>query len=377
LLLSIIVVALPACVQSVDSERTDSTSEALTDRPAVVFTMTNAASGNAVLAFHRNSDGTGGGGESYATGGLGSGAGLGSQGALTLTGDGRFLLVVNPGSNDLSSFAVDGLKLKLLARVPSGGTLPVSVASHGDVVYVLNAGAPNNVTGLRIASDGSLSPIADSARALSAPQTAPAQVGFAPNGLSLVVTEKATNVIDSFRVGPDGGLLDPGMHNASSGVTPFGFDFSRSGRLIVSEAFGAAPGATAVSSYALRREAAQVALDTVSASVASGQTAACWLVATSDGRYAYAANTPNGTISGFRVDGDGALSLLDPSGVTANPGPGARPTDMALDAHSRSLFVLVGGSSAIREYEVAEDGSLSDGPVIGSVPRGTVGLAAR
>src|SRR5687767_8031866 len=67
-----------------------------------VFTLSNNPQGNRVLAWHRDADGnlTSAGGA--ATGGRGSGAGVGSQGALALTPNHRWLYAVNPGSDEIS-----------------------------------------------------------------------------------------------------------------------------------------------------------------------------------------------------------------------------------------------------------------------------------
>ena len=97
---------------------------------------------------------------------MGTGSGLASQGAVQLTSDGRFLLAVDAGSNQISVLRVnnDG-SLKLLPGrvVSSGGMLPVSVAVHGKLVYVANASpvAPN-YTGFILGPAGRLRPLAGS-----------------------------------------------------------------------------------------------------------------------------------------------------------------------------------------------------------------------
>ncbi|MFN8568912.1 MAG: beta-propeller fold lactonase family protein [Kouleothrix sp.] len=106
-----------------------------------VYALTNAATGNAVVVWNRAPDGTLSPAGSYATGGLGTAAGLGSQGAVVLSDNHRLLFAVNPGSNDISSFQVDGDSLTLVGRVPSGGTTPTSLTLHDRRLYVLNAAA--------------------------------------------------------------------------------------------------------------------------------------------------------------------------------------------------------------------------------------------
>ena len=128
-----------------------------------VFVMTNAASGNEIIAYGRNADGSLQQGRRFATGGRGSGGvtdPLASQGSLTLTEDRSFLLAVNAGSGSISVFRVHGDRLSLVDRVPCGGSEPVAVAQHGNLVYVLNAGGTSNVIGFRLERSGRLRPIA-------------------------------------------------------------------------------------------------------------------------------------------------------------------------------------------------------------------------
>ena len=74
------------------------------------------------------------------------------------------------------------------------------------------------------------------------------------------------------------------------------------------------PGASAVSSFSVSRDGT---LRVISPSAATKQTAACWVVVTPDGRFAYASNTASGTISGYRIGFDGRLALLQADGQTA------------------------------------------------------------
>src|SRR5687768_12343483 len=59
--------------------------------PGAVYTITNEASGNEVAVYQRSVNGSLTFMAAYPTGGLGSGAGLGSQGAVILRGNGRQL----------------------------------------------------------------------------------------------------------------------------------------------------------------------------------------------------------------------------------------------------------------------------------------------
>ncbi len=339
---------------------------------AAVYTMSNATSGNRILAFHRAPNGTLTPAGSFATGGLGTGGGLGNQGGLTLSGNDRWLLAVNAGSDDVSLFATDDDGLRLADRAPSGGTQPVSVTIHRDLVYVLNAGS-DNVSGFRVRPHGQLTPLVGSTRPLSGAGTGPAEVQFRPDGRVLVVTEKATNLIVTYAVDEDG-LLGPPQVQASQGATPFGFAFGNRRQLFVSEAFGGAPGASAMSSYRVRADGT---LDLVSPSAPTHQTAACWVVVTEGGRFAYTSNTGSGSISGYEIADDGALTLLNADGRTADTGAGSAPTDLALSENGRLLFVLDSGTHTIGAFRIRANGQLQPVAATGGLPTGANGLAAR
>ena len=146
---------------------------------AAVYVQTNDAAENEVLAFERGADGRLAPLGRFATGGRGTGKPhLPSQSSIVLSGDGRQLLVVNAGSDELSLFAVEGGGLLLRDRVASGGATPTSVAVSGDLVYVLNNGSAN-IAGFRI-DDGRLVEMEGSPRPLSDAHADPAQVCLQP-----------------------------------------------------------------------------------------------------------------------------------------------------------------------------------------------------
>ena len=103
----------------------------------------------------------------YPTGGLGQRVGLGSQGAVAISKDGRWLFAVNAGSNEVSVFRVKPQGLELADTVSSQGQLPISLTTHGNLLYVLNAGGSGSLAGFSIQQDGKLSFIDGSARPLS------------------------------------------------------------------------------------------------------------------------------------------------------------------------------------------------------------------
>ncbi|MEZ4416479.1 MAG: beta-propeller fold lactonase family protein [Gemmatimonadota bacterium] len=334
-----------------------------------VLTASNAAAGNELWLYSVGSDGGLSFEGAFATGGLGTGAGLGNQGGMHLSANHRRLLVVNAGSNDVSAFDLRGAEPTRTDLEPSGGVRPVSVTQHGSLVYVLNAGSPENVSGFRLDEDGRLTPIPGSTRALSAPSVGAAQVSFSPDGRTLVVTEKATNRLVSFPVLPDGTLGSASVID-SPGQTPFGFAFDARGNLFVSEAFGGAAGASTLSSY---RVVSAATLEVVSAAVPTGETAACWVVVTPNSRFAYVTNAGTGTVSSYAISPSGAAQLH----ASAAALTGAGPIDMALNRGGRYLYVLNSGSHEITSHRVGPQGSLSTFPGgVAGLPAGANGLVA-
>lgn len=339
-----------------------------------VYVMNNDATANAILVFERAVDGTLTEAGSYLTGGVGTGGGLGSQGALATSDDGTWLFAVNAGSNEISVFAANGTDLYLTDTVASGGENPISLTVHGNWLYVLNAGDGGNITGFRLSRNGRLSPIPYSTQYLSnngvGDAPGPAQVSFRPDGSQLVVTEKATNQILTYDVRRSGQATAP-VVNASEGVTPFGFDFTPDGILVVSEAAGGAAGASTASSYGFSHGQ----LATISSAVATNQSAACWAIVTPDGKYAYTTNTGSSSVSGFQINPNGSLELLDADGITGETGDGSRPIDAIFSSNGETLYVLSGGTSTVTAFHVAADGGLTNlGNV--SIPAGSVGIAA-
>jgi 6-phosphogluconolactonase len=337
-----------------------------------VFTMSNSPAGNRVLIWERARNGSLHGAGTVATGGTGTGGGLGNQGALVLSGDHRWLYAVNPGSDELSVFRVHGTQLALVEVAPSGGDMPISVTAAGRRVYVLNAGGDGSVAGFRRSQAGILTPIPGSVRPLSGPAAGPAQIGVSPDRQHVLVTEKMTNRITIYDVGANGALGAP-RGRASAGQTPFGFAFARAGTLIVSEAFGGAPDASAASSYRFRPNGDLRLLD---GSEPTTETAACWVAVARGGRFAYVTNTGSGTVTGYRVASDGDLTRLDGDGVTADVGDGSEPIDAAVDRWSGSLYVLLAGADAIAILRIGDDGALTARGTVTGLPDGANGLVA-
>jgi 6-phosphogluconolactonase len=322
-----------------------------------VYESTNSAAGNAIAVFDRYADGTLQPAGAVATGGLGAGASLHSQGGLAR--DGHLVFVVNAGDDSVSALYAGANGLVLRDTVGSRGDFPVSVTIRDGIGYVLNQGS-DTISAFRYDSNGGLRWIAGSTRALTpnpnGGTTDAAEVAFTPDGRTVVVTEKATNTIDTFAVSH--GLACTATPHASAGTTPYGFDFDRSGDLIVSEAASGS-----ASSYHVRP------FTTLTGALANTQRAACWLVVS--GSHAYVVNAASASISSYAVNADGSLTLDQAVAATASAGA----TDAAVSPDHRTLAVRLAGGS-VATWQIGTDGSLTSAGSAAGTAIGSAGLVA-
>ena len=313
-----------------------------------------------MVAYDQAPDGTLAQAGVYPTGGLGgqlTGSVVdhtASQGALAYDRVHGLVYAVNAGSNTITVFEVRGDELVRRQTLSSGGSFPVSLAVHGDVVYVLNARDGASVQGyLRLGH--SLIRIPAWNRSLGLDPTAtpefthtPGQVVFSPDGTQLLVSTKAnTNAIDVFKVNFFGGLSATPVVNVDPAGVPFALTFDARGRLIVAET-----GSNAVGTYSVNRDGTLAFIQRV----ATGQAATCWV--TTSGTRLYASNAGSATVTGLVDNEDGSLTTL------GNTSTDAGTVDASASSDGRFLYVQAGAAGNVDEFSIAADGSLT---AIGSV----------
>ena len=352
------------------------------DATGHVYVNDNTAGTNTISGYDRHADGslTPLPGSPFVAGGSGTGSGLASQGAIQVSSDGRYVLAVDAGSDQISVLRIhsDGaLALVRSGPVSSGGSAPVSVAEYNGLVYVANAGSvDSNYAGFVLGRHGQLEPLAGSTFPLPA-GAQPGDVLFNSDGRNLVGTRvgvtPADSAIDSFRVDRDGRLDPaPGSPFPSQGQGPFGSEFRPTDpdQLFVSNAHGG-PGAGTVSAFDVARDGTLFSIG--DSPFADNQTAPCWVEITHDGRFLFTVNTGSGSISSYRIAPDGALRLLGSTLVSG--GKGASAVDARLSSDGRDLYVNETKFGLIGEFAVT-GGSLTE---IGSVPvptgAGAAGIA--
>jgi 6-phosphogluconolactonase len=304
-----------------------------------VYANDNTAGTNTIAAYARHADGslTPLPGSPYSAGGAGTGAPIGSQGALQQSFDGRYLVAVDAGSNQVSVLRIkrDG-GLELVDVASSNGAQPVSIAIHGRLVYVANAGAAGtDYTAFRLGRRGHLHPIAGSTVGLPS-NSSPGDLLFNATGTTLVGTRVGTSLIDSFIVGPDGRLTPaPGSPFAAQGAGPFGSEFSPTNPadLYVSNAHGGKNNGS-VSAFSVSDNGT---LSPIGASpFADQQTAPCWVEISHDGRFLFTVNTASGTISRYLINGDGSLRLIGSTPLSHF----GKPFDARLSPDGSTLYVV-------------------------------------
>jgi 6-phosphogluconolactonase len=335
-----------------------------------VYVLRNMLAGNTVVSLQRNQDGSLTRLEEVSTGGLGSGPiplpppiggpnPLDSQDALIATPNGRFLLAVNAGSNEISVLGIRGEGLVLTDKVSSNGEYPVSLSVHGSLVYVLNSHGNPNINGFNLDDSGKLTSIPDSTRSAGSPTADPAQVAFAPDGNTLIVTERLANLIDVFQMTKRG---TPGTHAqlVSNNHTPFGVSFGRGRIIAITETNERVPripviNGASVSTY---RIGATGELTAVSVAVPDHQSAACWIRFTPNRQFAYVSNTGSGTLSSYAVSPRGDLVLAEEIAADTG-GPQSVPIDLAITPDGEFLYVLSSLLGTIQGYRIERDGTLT------------------
>jgi 6-phosphogluconolactonase (cycloisomerase 2 family) len=326
-----------------------------------VFVQTDDPAGNSVLAYSRDHSGGLQLDATYLTGGLGGvldGSAVdhtASQGAVSYDAAHQLLYVTNAGSDTITVFRVRGTSLQRTQVITSGGTFPVSIAVHGNRVFVLDARDGGAIQGYVRAGDF-LARVPQWHRTLHLDPNAtpefthtPGQVAFTPDGSTLLVTTKAnTSAVDAFALDGAGNLAAAPVVTSLPGAVPFAMAFDRVGHVLVAEA-----GTNSLETFTVEPNGSLQSLSTT----ATGQAATCWV--TRVGRYAYLSNAGSANLSGYRLAPNG--TTVTPLGETATD---AGTVDAAATSNGHYLYVETGGAGIVDEFLIGADGALTS---IGSV----------
>jgi 6-phosphogluconolactonase len=376
--------------ETTTAEETTAEGGTTAENRGTVYSLTNGPERNQVVAYRRAADGTLSFMARYDTGGKGTGlfensdtmlllgSSTGQSSPVRLGGGNDLLFAANPGSDDISVFRVnDDGTLKLVDRTPTGEERPTSLTVRNGVLYAMNAAGDNlpgatfcfggkpTITGFRVADSGNLTPIPNSTRRLSGgPDSGCTQVTFTPDGDTLLVAQFGANRIDAFTVGKDG-VARRTVANKPIGIGPFALNFDRRGRLLTTDDFLAKVGQGAVASYRVGDGDGRIT--PIDGLVRNGETDPCWLVDTPDGKYVYVSNfgpapfltapqaARRGTISSFRLNPDGSMTLLESQAAQVGVGS----ADITLAEGGRYLYALNTIEGRLNAYRVQDDGGLT------------------
>lgn len=353
-----------------------------------LYTIDNDPKRNGVVVLRRNADGslTEVPGSPFPAGGKGlTGGDIDEQGAVRVHGE--FVLAVNPGSDSVAVFRKGpGGKLTPVegSPFPSGGSTPLSLTVHGDLVYVANQAAPfakpssaPNLAGFRLGADGRLTPV-EGAKVTFPAGAGPAQVEFSPDGRTVLATSgfqgEDSSRIHSYKVRRDGTLKEgpgsPLRPKGASGVVGFSWDRS-GGRVFVSNFRG-----SAVTVFDVDRKTGGVKQR--DAVYPDDEKAACWTALAPDGKALYVANFVSNSVSAYAVHADGKLTLL---GTAKRRGPTKPDTkDLAVSPDGMFLYAVGSGTREVAVFRIGPDRKLAELPE-GMSPRklatgqNTTGLA--
>lgn len=336
-----------------------------------LYTINNDLKMNGVAVYRQGDGGalTEVSGSPFPAGGKGlTGGDVEEQGAIRVHGE--FVLAVNPGSDSVAVLRKG--KGGMLMPVPgspfySGGSTPLSVAAHGDLVYVANQAAPfakpkstvPNITGFRMSKDGTLKEI-EKSQITFKEGYGPTQVEFSADGKVLVATsgfqgEKSSR-IHAYKVIKDGMLKEgPGSSaepKNASGTIGFSLD-PRGNRAYVSAFRGSAVIVFDVDSKT-------AGLKQLGEPYGDKETAACWTAIAPDGKTLYVANFVSNSISVFDIHPDGKLSLLGTTKRRAGNSPDTKDLEVSRDG--RFLYAIGTGQREIAIFRIGEDRMLTELP---------------
>jgi 6-phosphogluconolactonase (cycloisomerase 2 family) len=329
-----------------------------------LYTLNNDGQANAVVVLDRRADGSlNESAPPVATGGKGlvvpSGGDFDAQGAVRIAGP--HLLAANPGSNSIAVFDITkGGKLKAVPGSPfaSGGSTPLSIAVHGDLVYVANQAVPfanptnsPNITAFRLGKDGRLTPIAGSTIEFPTGQ-GPGDVEFNSSGTVLAVTAgfQSTGDLHTYAVKGNGLLKEgPGSPSRANGVSgTVGFSWAQDARhVMVSNFRGSAVAVFSVDS-------ATAAVTPEGMPYPNNQGASCWTAFAPNGKALYTANFVSNSVSAYSVAADGKLTLAGSAPKRMADHPDSK--DLEISPDGKFLYLVGPLAKEISIFALGKDG---------------------
>ena len=268
---------------------------------------------------------------------------------IVLTPDNRFLYASNFGKRTLLQYRVqiDGTLAPVASATVEVGASPRELFIHpsGRFLYTANQN-DHSISAFRITTTGQLislgSPVASSGK--------PNILTFAPDGRAAYLCNWSPGSVSQYRIQDDGRLtpLAPSLM-LDGGYTSVGVVISADRHAAyVSNAGGK------IFQYHINTDDSLTPLSPAFLPIGSSEK----LVITPSGKFVYASNGGNETISQFGVNSDGTLMALSPPDVET----GEHPNPLAIDPTGRFLYTVTGGQNTdiqITQFGIGADGRLS------------------
>lgn len=221
-----------------------------------------------------------------------------------------------------------------------------AAVAEARTVYVAN-NASGTVSALRIAADGSLSPVAGSPFAAT---PFPAGLSIAPDGSTLVAARREmAGALAAFTPAPDGGLTPKAGTAPATGSIPIYTTVEPTGRFAYAVNNTGAPTRN-VSGFALAGGGMPTSLG---APFAAPGVALLGVAASPDGRFVYVGTGPASGLAGYSIGTDGLLSPLPGSPFVIES---ANPQGMVASPDGRFLFVGDATENQIVTISVSANG---------------------
>lgn len=401
LLASIGSLSLTACKKDSDTTTT------ATGAGTILYIENNLASGNGILAYHQEADGSLKEipGSPFATGGTGFANSIQALGAddtdepVALSADRKRLYAVNQGSNTVAVFDIqaDG-KLTAVAGspFPSGGNNPVSIGVAGSRLFVVNKSddgnpattdpAPNYTT-LDVAANGRLSAV-PGATFTTTPGASPAHALVAPGQRLLFVDDflafmppSMSGTLRAFAIGADGKLTAaagtpqplPLVPPAATAGGALGL-WTHPTQNVLYVGFPM-QGKVGVYTYDAATGAPNFVRAVDSGNPGLPNAATCWLRVNQAGTRLYALNSGEGTVSVFDL-ANAQSPTLSQTLALKNPGPvfGTTPANSLVSSQPFHLTFSADGNTLFVVSQHANTSFVTNYNYIHTLPVGSNGM---
>jgi 6-phosphogluconolactonase len=239
------------------------------------------------------------------------------------------------------------------------------------VVYVTNSGS-NNVSGYSInGTGGTLAAIPSSP---FSNVSGPSAIAVSSNGFFAYVTNSRANNVTAFRVSTEGTLIlvpptpanpNPAAVDAAPGALAISSD--------TKHLYVANSGTDTVTAFKIEAAGALTLIPQTAGSTnpvgVNGADPASMAIAES-GKFLYAANSGSNDVTAFSIGTTGLLTLLSSAGANTNPVStrGTLPKGIVISPNSSFLYVANSGSNDVTALRIEANGLLTLVPSMASKP---------